>query len=217
MYKCTLLKKLPPWQKLKKIAEFCAAQHGLYTLHLLPMPTRNKQSWCLSILNNVKQVTFLLSQVGYINFSPFYHNPELPVKRVINSSLQVVTILTSNDTLAEASDEYPVCLPELHITSPAWCDLWTFSDDSIHVVVVVVVTFGSFSYDSMVTTCSIVLVTLATLGTWQYRHCDKHGWWRQYPLEHCSFWAFRGQDVPSFCSGKDWSGITCTPGNLLII
>ena len=69
MYKCTLLKKSPPWQKLKKIAEFypcgtygcdarrfesawnakirskfCAAQHGLYTLHLLPMPTRNKRS-----------------------------------------------------------------------------------------------------------------------------------------------------------------------------
>lgn len=113
---------------------------------------------------------FLLSQVGYVNFSPFYHNPELPVKRVINSSLQVVTILTSNDTLAEASDEYPVCLPELHITSPAWCDLWTFSDDTM------VTTCSSsssdlwtFSYASMVTTCSIVvyLGDLTVLALWQ--------------------------------------------------
>ena len=39
-------------------------------------------------------------QVGHINFSPFYSNPDVLVKMDSNDLLQVVTFVTSDDILA---------------------------------------------------------------------------------------------------------------------
>lgn len=44
-------------------------------------------------------LTVLLFQVGFINFSPYYRNPEQPVERVVDSA-GIVTLTCSEDILS---------------------------------------------------------------------------------------------------------------------